>query len=76
MVPLPEISTGPEELETHVELTEASNQGANKGVTPVRRSSRKRKAPDRLHLWWIRLLCCTACLLIVNIIHIRRVRRM
>ena len=49
MVPLPEISTGPEDLETWVEPTRASNLGANKGVTPVRRSSRRRKAPDRLN---------------------------
>ena len=44
MVPLLEISTGPENLETHVEPTRASNLGANKGVTPVRHSSRRGKA--------------------------------
>ena len=49
MVSLPEISTGSENLETHVEPTTASKLGASKGVTPIRRSSRRRKAPDRLN---------------------------
>ena len=43
LVPLPEISTGPEDLETHVEPTRASNLGANKGATPVCRSNRRRR---------------------------------
>ena len=47
MVSSPKISTGPEDLETHTEPTRASNLDANKGVTPVRHSSRRRKAPDR-----------------------------
>ena len=49
MVPSPEIRTEPEDLETHVEPTGASNLGANEGVTPVRHSSRGRKALDRLN---------------------------
>ena len=49
MISSPEISTGPEDLETHVERTTASKLRARKGVTPIRRSSRRRKAPDRLN---------------------------
>ena len=49
MVSSPEISTGPENLETYVEPTTASKLGASKGATPSHRSSRRRKAPDRLN---------------------------
>ena len=40
--PLPEISTEPENLETHVQPTVASNLGANKGVTPVAVPAKKK----------------------------------
>ena len=40
MVPSQKISTEPE---THVESTGVSNLGANKGVTPVHRSSKRRR---------------------------------
>ena len=49
MVSSPEVSRGPENLETHVEPTTTSKLGASKGVTPIRHSSRMRKAPDRLN---------------------------
>ena len=49
MVSSPETSKGPKDLERHVEPTIASKLHASKGVTPIRRSSRRRKAPDRLN---------------------------